>query len=586
MLFDAVSLCLWLLSLFGLNNDHLTTVIKAPLAHMPRPVADGIRIGWDRQTMVRVSAPNLRRAGYARMIELRDGALLCVYEGDGSILATRSEDKGKTWREAVPVAWHQDGINMAAPDVIQLADGSLLCCYNPRPWKISGTRTFGIRTRKSYDGGKTWIHGRLVYEAGHKFGDGCWEPSAIQLPGGEIQLYFANEGVFRTSAEQNISMVSSTDGGLTWSDKPKVVSFRPGARDGMPAPLLLNSGDEIVCAIEDLRWLGHFKPAILRTPTNEPWPAPIGALHPNRTAALAEPIPTHLYAGAPYLRQLRTGETLLSYQGTEDRRNNLHNADMKVVIGNSSARSFNRKSVPFDVPPHRFALWNSITVLDDQTVIAVTSTNAFSFMNSEVWMIKGHIIPEVYAENHTFSIDGYNNEAAWAGPTPLFTRRDGSSRYRGGVAHDDAHLYFFSQIADPQVHTESAEPENNDGLTIALDVVTTEGRAATRPAITSYKFFLSADNVLVAKRGHEGRWAYNSIDDSAIKHASRITDRGYMQELAIPWSVIDGKPPAGHRIGLNVSLTENAGENTPVYRESLSGNHEDKPYTWLTLRLR
>src|SRR5690606_21144755 len=143
---------------------------------------------------------------------------------------------------------HQDGIKMAAPDLIQLQDGAILCCYNPRPWKISGTRNFGIRTRKSYDGGKTWIHGRLVYEAGHKFGDGCWEPSAIQLPNGEIQLYFSNEGIYRKSDEQNISMLTSHDGGLTWSEEPKIVSFRPRSRDGMPAPLLLQDGSEIVVA--------------------------------------------------------------------------------------------------------------------------------------------------------------------------------------------------------------------------------------------------------------------------------------------------------------------------------------------------
>lgn len=397
---DYLLFCLHLFSLPGLDVNRLSAVPQPIVQRATeafagaRPLPDvGIHILWDRNTLTRVSGKSFGYSSYARMVQLNDESLLCVYEADGSIMAAKSLDGGKSWQEPAPVAWRQDGINMAAPDVIELQDKSILVCYNPRPYKISGTRSFGIRTRKSYDGGRTWIHGRLLYEAGHKFINGCWEPSAIQMPDGEIQLFFANESPYRDSDEQNISLLRSHDNGLTWTEKPEVTSFRAGGRDGMPSPLLLQNGREIVYAIEDLGWLGYFKPAVIRTAVETDWSQPVGPVDFNREYALYYPIGLRLYAGAPYLRQLSTGETLLSYQGTEGRRNNLRNAEMKVVIGDTQARNFCRKTVPFDIPADRYALWSSLTILKDDTVVAITTTNAFSG-RAEVWMIKGYVVPD------------------------------------------------------------------------------------------------------------------------------------------------------------------------------------------------
>lgn len=346
---------------------------------------------WDDSTSQRVSAAHLRTAAYARMRPLRDGSLICVYEGDGSIFAVKSRDQGKTWGKPAAVAWRQEGINMAAPDVIQLKDGSLLAAYNPRPYKIAKHRRFGIRTRKSYDGGRTWIHGRLLYEAGHEFTDGCWEPAPIQLPSGEIQLFFADEAPFAGGEldEQHIARFRSLDGGLTWTSKPEIVSFDPGGRDGMPVPLLLQGGNEMVCAVEHFAHETMLQPALLRSTLERNWTGVIGPDSPFRESPLSHFDPA-AYAGAPYLCQLPSGHTLLSYQGTEDRPNRLRNADMKVWVGDARARNFRGMSVPFRIPKNKFALWGSIACLKDGTVVALTSTNAFS-KGSQIWMIKGRV---------------------------------------------------------------------------------------------------------------------------------------------------------------------------------------------------
>ena len=55
----------------------------------------------------------------------------------------------------------------------------------------------------------------------------------FQLPNGEVQVYFANEGPYTHSNEQEISMMTSVDNGKTWGGY-KTVCFRAGSRDGMP----------------------------------------------------------------------------------------------------------------------------------------------------------------------------------------------------------------------------------------------------------------------------------------------------------------------------------------------------------------
>ncbi|GAB2578862.1 exo-alpha-sialidase [Spirosoma areae] len=386
---------LWMLVVVSLlAGCGLTATMQPVVGSTDSPPKPG-QIVWDKTTLRKVSTgPGVRYSGYARLIQLYDQSLLAVYEADGTIVAVKSTDAGTSWSTPVTIAARQEGINMAVPDVLDLNDHSILVCYNPRPAKIDSARHFGIRTQKSYDGGHTWRDERLLYEAGFRFEDGCWEPAAIQLPTGEIQLFFANEGIYQTSTEQNISLLRSADGGMTWTKDPEIVSFRAGSRDGMPVPLLLKNGRDVVFAIED-NGFRNFKPYLIRSALAQKWSQVVSGNSPDRWYALTEPISDSLYAGAPYLRQLPTGETLLSYQGTEGRINRIGNAEMKVVIGDENARNFGQKSTPFEIPANKSGLWNSLSVLADSSIVALTSTNAYSTTGAvEVWMIKGRLIPK------------------------------------------------------------------------------------------------------------------------------------------------------------------------------------------------
>ena len=262
----------------------------------------GIRIAWDYTSIQRLAPQSGRSVGYCgypRMIQLHDKSLLCVYEvSGGNIESIKSFDNGSAWSAPVVIATRHNGINMAVPEILELNDQSLLVSYNPRPQPIDATKHFGIRTKKSYDGGLTWTDERLLYEAGSKFEDGCWEPSQIQLPSGEIQLFFSNEGIYPNSNEQNISIFRSMDNGLTWTTQPRIVSFRAGKRDGMPIPVLLKGKNEILFSIED-NGAGQFKPSIIRTGNADNWNTIVDGESPHRNSALAEPLADTVYAGAP-----------------------------------------------------------------------------------------------------------------------------------------------------------------------------------------------------------------------------------------------------------------------------------------------
>lgn len=544
-----------------------------------KPAVEGIRIAWDYTTLIQVSDKNSTDYnGYARLVQLNDKKLICTYESGGAILVRTSTDLGSTWNEPIKVVSGNASVNMTTPDILQLKDNSILICYNPRPIGAgNGTAKFSINTIKSYDGGLTWKENQIVYEASSEFENGCWEPSALQIPSGEIQLFFSNENEYRNSNEQNISMIRSSDNGLTWSTTPEMVSFRAGKRDGMPSPILLKNQTEIVFSIEDNGVDNQFKPYIIRNSITENWKQTVDANSNNRNYALEEVLSNPVYAGAPYLSQISTGEVLMSYQGTENRTtNDINNADMKVVIGTNDAKNFNRKSTPFILFSGKSALWNSIKVLDDDTVVALTTTNQFS-NSSQIWMIKGRVVPEINAVKETAVIDGQSNEAVWQAKSPVFIGQKSSTQLEANFTYDTEFLYAFAQVKDNQIISTDALT-GSDGLNLYLDP---KNKSLIAPGKSIFKLELGQSNIFSIYEGENSKWKKLDSTPEIVTTTVKTTN-GYRIEVKIPWTVLGGMPAKQTRIGYNIELREKGTNN---YTESISTNNSDKPYSWSTLKL-
>lgn len=548
-------------------------------ARRENPV-NGVRIAWDYTTLKQVSDVSANYSGYARMIKLRDGCLFCVYESDKNIHVVKSFDGGKRWSEPIVIAAMENNIARAVPEVLELSDGSILVSYNLRPPRqnTDPEKRYSIQVIRSLDGGKHWTKPVEVYRAGFEFKNGCWEPAQIQLPTGEVQLYIANEGPYTQSDEQEITMFRSKDQGMTWSHGEKI-SFRSGHRDGMPVPLLLTNGDEIIVAIEDNGIRGkEFKPAIIRTSVDDCWAgAPVLGSDQTREYAMdsAASIPELKYAGAPYIRQLSTEEVILSYQSNERRPDfKWDRSDMIVAIGTSEGRNFNRKSFPFHISdPSKTALWSSLCVANDSTVIAVTSTNAFGKM--AVWMIKGYVLPEISCRRTTITSAEERRAVLWNAKAPIFIGGYGSTRARINAAWNHDFLFLTGDVSDEKVFAATGTPETDDGVQFLLDP---QNLSLMSPDENIFSITVTAGGKCFFKQGKNGSWS--EWNPSGIVATSEQRAMGYRIELAIPWPTIKYDPVKNDRIGFHAVVLETSSGTSHDYAEPLAGNITDASFSW------
>jgi acetyl esterase/lipase len=341
----------------------------------PAKAKSAASIDWDKDTL-RYLCPG----GYPRMIRLSDGATLLSCEDAGRAVVRRSEDDGKTWSEPIEAARGDHG-TAANPQPLALKSGATLLFYNDRPQNLQGSYSICVAT--SRDGGKTWARrAEPIYNADVRWDNGCWEPAAVQQPSGEILLFFANESPYRESDEQEISITRSTDDGATWSDV-KTFSFRKGGRDGMPVPLMLKSG-ELVVAIEDTggRTTFELQPSIIHADAT---PSSIVSGSDPRRHVAVESLDETRYAGAPYVVQLPTGDTVLSCQigsaleGKSPR--------PTLFVGDSSANHFGAPTTPFN---QYHGKWSSLYVRGDGAIVALTGAHIGD--EAGIWAIDGHLV--------------------------------------------------------------------------------------------------------------------------------------------------------------------------------------------------
>jgi len=537
-----------------------------------QPSVDGVRIAWDFRSLTKIAPQDSRSGyfGYARMVQLFDGRLACVYEtSSGNIELVFSADQGQTWGNMQVVFETKNNTAMAVPEIAELSDHSILVACNPRPREpYTEDRRFGIKVRKSTDGGLTWGIEQVIYQAQSTFENGCWEPSMVQLPGGEVELFFANEGIYTTTTEQNISMFRSVDFGKSWNAEPEIAGFRKDCRDGMPVPLLLADKGELLIAVEDNK-TGEFKPTVYREKLAANWSdGTILATDARREyAPFTNPLADNIYAGAPYLGRLQTGEVVLSYQTNFERDILWNKSAMMTEIGDANGRNFSRRTLPFSVPLSKSGLWNSLRVIEGNTPVAITSTDAYSSTSTEVWMVKGHVIPEFHIPVGSPVCDGLLNDACWQSEWPYFVGHTSRSQLSANLSKDDKNLYVAVKIDGLD-----SENLNNtaDEFTFLLD---TERKSYGAPHTGIYSFTVKMDGSVTMQQGLNGQWI---SDNSGKEINARQIRNGNLTtvELAIPLSLLTAKFGQSKTVGINFVLHV-------TLDEPLSSTNVDQPNTWI-----
>ena len=115
-----------------------------------------------------------------------------------------------------------------------------------------------------------------------------------------------------------------------------------------------------------------------------------------RAKALADPVEEWVYMGAPYLAVLPSGETVISYQADRERRggDRVANSVMEVAVGDKNARNFSRICRPFTIRQGGRAIWPSLAVWDNDTVVALAACS-FNGEATAPYMIKGRVMRDI-----------------------------------------------------------------------------------------------------------------------------------------------------------------------------------------------
>ena len=529
----------------------------------------GTRVFWDSRSPITI----FNSGGYSRLIELNDGRLLACCES-GGIKISFSTNKGQVWSTPTLIAPNSNNTPNCVPDLIQLSDGTIIVGYNPRPSQpYTEDRRFGIRVRRSTDGGQTWSNEIFVYDADYTFENGCWEPSFLELPSGELQLYFADESPYTRTGEQQISLCRSFDGGLTWTS-PQRISYRSGYRDGMPVPVLLSDNKYIVVAIEDNGWGGvnDFVPTTVRTTLSNNWK---GSSYVSGTSSQRNRSINHDYCpvakgGAPYLRVLPNGETVLSHQSTYGDGDNMK---MYTYVGNKQAKDFKAMSRPFYQGTTKGCWWNSLAVIDTGIVVAVGG------LDGKICMVKGYPMKQFQVpfgspkvDGRSTSTDGYYHSTAKQVPMGNET---GTFSY-ADFAYDVDNLYMSCLVYRGNASSREPYP---DGVTFYIE---SKGDSTNVPMTSSFRFNLLPNGTCSVSKGNGTNWEETTME--GVQTASTTNSTYYRLEMAIPWSRIGlTTVPLGQKLSVNLEII--TGDGTHQVVERIPDTSPLMPATWVLLNL-
>lgn len=530
---------------------------------------DGIRIAWDYNKSQFVTG-----GVYARIKQLHTGESALLYSSGPDVWIRKKNPTDNKWGNAVRVSTDARSVyNYTNSELIELNDHTLIYGWNARPKKEGEGNPYKIMIKRSTDGGLTWTGEQDIYVAGDVGHKGCWEPSFLQLPSGELQIYFANEHIV-PDYDQDISMFRSFDNGITWESQRVVTSYRIGARDGMPVPVYLQGGAGIVYAIEDSNINGNFKPVIIRTTPEDNWLS--GTVYGNNKEQRHHALSTDyqlggtIYAGAPYLIQLNTGETVLSIQSSENRTSG-DQAVMQVYIGDREAKNFERPSTPFPfLAEDANALWNALCQINDSTIAAVSSFGRQA-PNDGIWTTEGKIIQPL--------VSSFENTVPEK-PSSVFIGSHSQACATVSSSWNKEQLVFVVDVKDNDLQRNpEGAPDECDGMEIYLDPQNRNSNMLGKEGV--YKLLVNINSSVIFKQARKNSW--DEWDASGVSYDVRTNEAGYRIKLSIPWNAIGGRTVDD--FGVHFALYNKDGADNSTIKEDLSGGNPNSPRTWLKCSL-
>jgi hypothetical protein len=551
----------------GENGENIIDNVYKPIAVTP---VSGLRIAWDYSTLTKM----YDKGASPKAIRAADGTLVAVYAADNNIYLVRSSNGGISWtgntllfeKTSHTGKNGNDDISfsefMMQPTITQLANGDFIAaCAVKYQYTLTTTAPptvvdfpAAVKVRR-ITGSTTLEPVKEVYA-----NLGCESPAFLQLPDGNLQLYFANGAVPQTVSilnstnmataitEQDVVLLTSADDGRSWSSSikdfgpdgvdrswsgAKEVASRFNAVNKYPSPVLL--GNQIVVALADNKAM-TFKPYTVRTPLVANWSIPVKGDTPDREYALYELLPDKYLMNATTMLVLPQGKTLLSYESDEMRNKDFE--IMEVAVGDADARNFKHRTRPFPFPDTEKAISNSIMLLDETTVMAFTTSNRGTTTATTVapWSVKGYFIDDIALTGSQIS------------DYPLFVGSKTEAGIRAGLGIDASNLYVKVTAKDATPIDAPAGSQHGDGIYLYIDAA---NLSLLDVDAGIYKFWVSSTGSITRWDGKEGIWVDVPADGLTV-NAQKTTD-GYTLDIALSRAKLSGFNDKGIRFAIGLS---------------------------------
>ena len=318
--------------------------------------------------------------------------------------------------------------------------------------------------------------------------------------------------------------------------------------------------------------VGDFVPTTVRTSLSNNWKTYVSGSSSLRNRSVNHSYCPVAKGGAPYLRVLPNGETVLSHQSTYGEGDNMK---MYVYVGNKQAKDFKAMSRPF-YQGGKGCWWNSLAVIDTGIVVAVGG------LDGKVSMVKGYPMKQFqvpYAtpqiDGRLVSADGYYHSSARQVPMGNET---GSFSYFD-FAYDLNNLYLACIVFRSGATSEQPNP---DGVNLYIE---SKGASTDKPLASAYRFTILPDGSLSASKGNGTDWV--STELSGVQVGNTLGSSNYRLEVAIPWTSI-GLSTApimsqGQNISVNLEVLT-SGDGTQLV-ERIPDAQPQKPATWVLLNI-
>lgn len=230
-------------------------VLQTVLAASPASASPGTVVSAPTTSTMNNDYPRIIRLNASADVNQR-GNLLVMYSINDTGVRThsvvkRSTDGGQTWTQISTLYSPTPGWGIYFGSMYELpvasgglAAGTIIAAGNA--WDNVNWGFQEVQTFISTDYGVTWTpRGNCATKSGSPsaVATGLWEPEIILNADGKLACHFSDERLRSSGYYQKLVMVTSTDGGATWSGAVDTVAVGDSSsRPGMPVVRKLGNG--------------------------------------------------------------------------------------------------------------------------------------------------------------------------------------------------------------------------------------------------------------------------------------------------------------------------------------------------------